>query len=287
MKKLKIDFLVIGVQKSGTSWLYNCLNEHPEIGLPLKKREVEYIGGPLYKANGGIDWFHQLFNHIEDSDAMKIGDISVEYVFDDGSADEVKKYFPECQVVLILRNPIDRFLSALEWNKRRGQLKDFNDEQVLEMLQSEGSKIIEDIKNRGLYARQMKNYYDNFPENNIQVIDFSKIIERPYEVIQSIFSFLKVDPNFLPEAIGSKPKKNSNNPLLIKLESRLSRNRFSEKILDQLHQLLPTRKRKTSNDLIQYLNKVYAPHNELLKKFFLDKKQDKLAEMVESWKNEY
>ncbi|MEQ8239652.1 MAG: sulfotransferase domain-containing protein [Cyclobacteriaceae bacterium] len=287
MKNFKIDFLVIGVQKSGTSWLYNCLKEHPEIGVPLKKREVEYIGGPLYREHGGMDWFRGLFNHLPDSNNLKYGDVSVEYIFDAGSAYEVKKYFPNCKIILILRNPIDRFLSSLEWNKRRGQLKDENDHGVLEALKKGNSEVIENISNRGFYAEQVSFYYESFPKENIFIADFEKIKESPSEVIKSIFSFLSVDPDFLPKSISSKPKKNSNNRLLIKLENRLSRNKYTEKVLDHLHQLLPTRKRKTSSHLTEYLKELYEPHNEILKKFFLDKKQDKLVEMVESWKNEY
>jgi len=31
------DFIVIGAQRSGTSWIYACLYEHPEIWAPLKE----------------------------------------------------------------------------------------------------------------------------------------------------------------------------------------------------------------------------------------------------------
>jgi len=38
----KPDFLVIGAQKSATSWLYFCLQNHPDIYLPSKK-ELRYF----------------------------------------------------------------------------------------------------------------------------------------------------------------------------------------------------------------------------------------------------
>ena len=31
------DFLVIGVAKAGTSWLFEILNEHPDIFIPVAK----------------------------------------------------------------------------------------------------------------------------------------------------------------------------------------------------------------------------------------------------------
>ena len=32
-------FFVVGCQKSGTTWVYQCLRDHPEIALPLTRRE--------------------------------------------------------------------------------------------------------------------------------------------------------------------------------------------------------------------------------------------------------
>ena len=60
--KEKIDFLIIGAQKSATSWLYDCISEHPQICVPKQKKEIEYIGGELYKKNG-LEWYFSLLNH--------------------------------------------------------------------------------------------------------------------------------------------------------------------------------------------------------------------------------
>ena len=39
----KINFIGIGVQKAGTSWLAKCLNEHPEIHIHPKKKLIILI----------------------------------------------------------------------------------------------------------------------------------------------------------------------------------------------------------------------------------------------------
>ena len=82
-KKQPLNFLVIGAQKCATTWLFECLNEHPDICLPKHKREVEYMGGPLYKEQGGQQWYLSLLNHC-DNNKVK-GDVSVEYIINNES----------------------------------------------------------------------------------------------------------------------------------------------------------------------------------------------------------
>ena len=49
MKNFSLDFLVLGVQKSATTWIYESLKKHSLISMPNKKNEAEYIGGDLWK----------------------------------------------------------------------------------------------------------------------------------------------------------------------------------------------------------------------------------------------
>ena len=80
--KNKLDFVVIGSQKCATTWLYDILNQHPAISLPKDKREVEYLGGDLWKKHGD-NWY---FDLMRSNDNEIAGDVSVEYIFNKESA---------------------------------------------------------------------------------------------------------------------------------------------------------------------------------------------------------
>ena len=54
---MKPNFLVIGAQRAGTTWLYECLREHPEIFLPETK-ELHYFDLNHEK---GDEWYFQHF----------------------------------------------------------------------------------------------------------------------------------------------------------------------------------------------------------------------------------
>ena len=61
-KKLTFDFFIIGAQKSASTWLYRCLKEHPEIFLPEKKLDKNYIGSEWFQKEGS-EWFEEQYKN--------------------------------------------------------------------------------------------------------------------------------------------------------------------------------------------------------------------------------
>lgn len=64
-----LDFLGIGAQKAGTTWLYERLRQHPQIVFPHPDKEIHFwsrrypksLQDPHYKH--GLEWYRRLFNH--------------------------------------------------------------------------------------------------------------------------------------------------------------------------------------------------------------------------------
>ncbi|MCR4285481.1 MAG: sulfotransferase, partial [Candidatus Kaiserbacteria bacterium] len=52
-----INFIGLGAQKSGTSWAYTCLYEHPEVCIPVK--EIHFFSRPRYAE--GKEWYEAHF----------------------------------------------------------------------------------------------------------------------------------------------------------------------------------------------------------------------------------
>lgn len=52
----KIDFIVIGAQKAGTSALDSYLRQHPEIGMPADKKELHFFDNETIFANTPVDY---------------------------------------------------------------------------------------------------------------------------------------------------------------------------------------------------------------------------------------
>jgi hypothetical protein len=67
-----LDFLGIGAQKAGTTWLYSHLSQHEKITFPAGK-EVHFLD---LHYDRGIEWYASLF--VENAD-KKSGEITPAY----------------------------------------------------------------------------------------------------------------------------------------------------------------------------------------------------------------
>ena len=239
-----LDFAVIGAQKCATSWLYYCLSEHPELSLPEKKQEIGYIGGALYQASGGADWFYN--RYADKSSAHLRGDVSVDYLYDSTSVEALSLH-QACggtKYIVSLRHPVDRLISSYFWLVRRGKLENVPIESGLARVlnqpigfpdQLEGP--LEEIVRRGCYADQLNPFIEKFGRDSVYVLLYEDVVVDPLETIQRIYSFLGVESDYIPNSLGVKPKKNAYNPLVLKLE-RLINNQIGAKFADIANQAL-------------------------------------------------
>jgi hypothetical protein len=267
-----LDFLVIGTQKAATSWLYNCLADHPELYLPKRKKEVEYLGGPLHQKHGS-DWYFSLM--AGGAPGQLRGDVSIEYMFDPGSPNAIQKHVSRVKLIVSLRDPVERAVSAFYWGTRKGYLEATsldeglkramdaylnNNQDALSGMRAKYAEIIR----RGLYAKQITRYRLHFPDSDFCILFYDSIRGSPNQVVEQVYSFLGVDSGFVPPKINRRPKQNSDHGLLIRLERMAPRTRLFAGILDRINMRLAPSKPSTPDldpQLVETMQAFYAPHN--------------------------
>ncbi len=240
-----IDFLVIGTQKAATSWMYQCLKEHPEIELPANKYEVEYLGGNLSQIYGS-DWYFGLMSSHET--AIR-GDVSVRYLDDARSPKIVKHYTPNVKLVVILREPIARAVSAYAWSRKTGFLSPnlpSTAEKMFQLVLDQEYHCYPRIKDNladfvtgGFYDNKLIPWFELFEPSAFMIITYDEIQNAPIEVTKSLFKFLGASTNFAPSSLHSKPKKTNyslTEPHQTKKLNRLENLNF--RIRKKLHQLI-------------------------------------------------
>ena len=93
-------FIGIGAMRTGTSFVYMCLQQHPDIHMSTPKecnyfdKEPEY---PLEQYNAKFVTTKKF-----------AGEISPTYLYIDGTAERIKEALGDVKIFVILRNPIDR-----------------------------------------------------------------------------------------------------------------------------------------------------------------------------------
>jgi hypothetical protein len=224
------DFFIGGVQKGGTTSLYAALSQHPQI-IRAKFKEVFYYGNNDNYSRGTAH-YKQFFvtsfykNRLEN----KLGkpaltlDATTNTFESKEAPKRILKDNPEAKIIFIVRNPTDRAFSQYKMSQKKGwDTATF--EQALELEEAriaEGAERAKDFnghnyafqrlgyRTRGQYVNYMRNWFNEFPKENILVLNSESFFENPSHVYETICDFLKIDNNVavkfdkLNEGSGSK-----------------------------------------------------------------------------------
>jgi len=188
------NFLGIGAQRCGTSWLYECLRVHPEIYMP-KIKELNFfsdIGSNNFSK--GINWYKSFF--INSYGHKMRGEITPEYLLDDKAPHRIKKILKDVKLIIIVRNPINRAISSYGKGLREGHWNC--------SFESFLDNNIDYCIDRGFYFRQIRRYLNIFPENRLIIKVYEDIEKDSLSFLKDIYTFLCVDSNFVPSVINNK-----------------------------------------------------------------------------------
>lgn len=188
-----LDFLGIGVQKAATTWLFQCLKEHPEIRVPELRinKEINFFNRNYIK---GYTWYHRQFTF----GPWKTGEYSPLYFPDKNVAERVYRYNPEIKLILSLRNPVDRaysqHLHEIRQNRIPGSLYRFG----------EALKYNPTYIEQGKYATHLECWLKFFDLHKIHIILYDEISSQPATVLRELFSFLSVNSDFQPALLNKR-----------------------------------------------------------------------------------
>ena len=193
------NFLIVGAAKSGTTSMCNYLRQHSNIFIPEFKEPQFFVyektKDRLHKQIKSFDEYQKLFNNRRE---QIIGEGSVFYLFFYQEAiKNIKKYCDkDVKVLIILRNPIDRCLSAYHHVRRNNLMETLSLKEALneEQERYKKNKNITPMtlyKSMGLYYHQVKAYLDNF--KNVKIVIYDDFKKDPSKVYGEILSFLELD----------------------------------------------------------------------------------------------
>jgi len=200
------NFLVVGAAKSGTTSLYNYLKQHPDIYMsPVKEpyffsfiNEQVVLKGPHdAKTQEGIisdlNEYKRLFSAVKNEKA--IGECSNSYLyFYEKSSRNIKRFIPQCKIIIILRNPVERTFSHYTQHKMIGH-ENLSFRNALEKEKEReiaGWRWHYQYIGQSMYYNQVKWYMENFGKENVRVFLFEELKNGPLKLMEEIFNFLKV-----------------------------------------------------------------------------------------------
>ena len=192
------NFIGIGAPKAGTTWMAKCLGEHPQVFMAAVK-ETEF-----WKFEDAELRLDEYAKHFKDADAKRvIGEFSVRYLTFPGVPERLRRVLPDVKLLVSLRNPIDQVYSNY-WHLQRQNFNLPDPSKAPRSIEEAVREHRDFLLNPARYATNLARWYDVFPREQILVVLFDDIQQRPGEVMRKVFEFLEVDAAFQPPSLNEK-----------------------------------------------------------------------------------
>lgn len=187
-------FIVAGMPRSGTSFMYHNLQKHPQLFLPYRK-ETAFFGGNYDR---GIEWFEKLF---EDNRGEKYCvDITPYYSLDPKTAQRILSYSTDVRVVICARKPSSIALSLytqLAFSEEMPSFSKFTDRHKLLIgRNSSGRCTLEVSLKDGILMDVVLLYREAFGDN-LLLLDYELFKRDTCLLLRAIESFLGLDGYFI------------------------------------------------------------------------------------------
>jgi len=199
------NFLIIGAQKSGTTWVQNCMMAHPQVFLP--EGEVAFFEDPDY-CQTGLEKFKKIFENVDNG--KTIGIKRPNYLAKAACPERIYKHIPHAKLIVLLRNPLERAISAYFHYMRYGFIPIKDIEQGMRKVVSGCYEDLhlraKEIIDFGFYYRHLKHYLHFFDRKQMLIMLFDDMQKEPAEFMKRIYRFLEIDDGYAPKCLGSRPQ---------------------------------------------------------------------------------
>lgn len=201
----RVDFLIVGVQKGGTTALDSYLRQHVHICMANTK-EVHFFDNETLAWGSNINYeaYHAAFEPLPEH--LLVGESTPIYSYWKPAAQRIWEYNKKIKLILLLRNPIERAYS--HWNKEITNFHSLaNKRQAVENRSFYEAIVNEKQRcqpafplqhryysyvDRGFYTKQIYHLLRYFPREQILLLKSESLKYDTKKTLEKIYSFLGV-----------------------------------------------------------------------------------------------
>jgi hypothetical protein len=201
----KLDFIIAGVQKAGTTALSDLLESHPKIKMPHQDelhRTVQparhFFDDEDRFAQAEIDYTPLHRGCRRKDKSILLGSCTPIYIYWKPAIRRIWNYNNEIKLLILLRNPADRAFS--HWNMQRDRgLENLDFLAAVKEEKNRAGKALPfqlrkfSYADRGFYAEQMERVFRYFPREQVDAIKFEDFRRDARKTLGEVCHFLGVD----------------------------------------------------------------------------------------------
>lgn len=217
----RVGLFHLGPPKTGTTWLYQCLREHPGISAP-RTDTVHFFDMHFHR---GEAWYHQQFGSAEGTLRF---DPTPAYICSPRAPGRIARYNPDAKLIVCLRNPVDRAFSHW-WHLKKSGATSLGFEDVLVNYNSYATWL-----EHGFVAIGLERIVELFGRERLHVMDFDEMRRNPADEYRAVCEFAGIDPGFTPSPLNKRVNvAGARKDLATRVRYKLARTVFGDRVHDR------------------------------------------------------
>lgn len=203
-----LDFMIIGVQKGGTTALSHFLAQHDQICMADGK-EVHLFDAPEFDPVWTAAEINQRYAPYFQAatDGQLLGEATPIYLYWPEVIAALHRYNPALKLVVLLRDPAERAISQYTMESGRGtEQRPLWQALLLEAIRlrrdtsraPDSARRCHSYRTRGNYVEQLQNLRRYYPDRQILIIENNELIGQHNQTLARVCAFLGLPDNNLP-----------------------------------------------------------------------------------------
>lgn len=180
------NFLYIGPDKAGSSWLHEALLHHPNIFLSEAKDL--YFFDRYY--DRGLSWYASQFRNARPTHTV-IGEVCPDYLASPVAPARIEECLGDVRLMVTLREPVSRAFSSYLYMRKHG---------LGPATFREALETFPDLLEHGRYATQLRRYSRYHEKGLVHISLFDDLQSDPQAFLDGVVKFLGLPPIDLDEA---------------------------------------------------------------------------------------
>lgn len=198
------NFIVLGAQKAGSTYLAEALRAHPNVFMPIG--EVPAFEDPDY-ARGGVEKMRQKLTGAGGAKAVGIKRAAL--LAREECPARIAEHLPNAKLIAILRDPIDRAVSSLFNLMHGGKAPilrvDDAMTKILDGTMQRDWPMSQFVLEYGCYHEHLERYLRCFDRTQLLILLHDDLRHDATAVIRRMYEFLEVDREFQPQTLERRP----------------------------------------------------------------------------------
>jgi hypothetical protein len=171
------NFLYIGPDKCGSTWIHRVLSGHPDVFFPVVK-DIYFFDKNYHR---GRDWYLSFFKNAKTEKIR--GEVSHDYLYSKDAMRRIHRDLPDVRLMVCLREPVERAFSAYLYLIKHGMTRsDF----------SEAIGRFPHLLEQSQYAKYLGPYLERFGKHKMLIGVFDELQDNPEAFADKMFKFLDI-----------------------------------------------------------------------------------------------